>query len=167
MYDFLSYGSYNNNEMSGVYVRFTSRYHTKPRHFKQWSMKAAARSSCPAPRSREIKREKKGKKRKERIPPHYWLPAWKRTRAGKLWMAMMESPVQLLDLKTLGIYPEYEDGGRLLSSPTTALLLFEARVSQSLISVSFAMVKVEWNQSMTRRGTVNSIPCANSTVMTV
>lgn len=90
MYDFLSYGSYNNNEMSGVYVRFTPRYHTKPRHFKQWSMKAAARSSCPAPATDpgEIK-----KKKKKGTPPrtHHWLPAWKRTLAGKLWMAMMES----------------------------------------------------------------------------
>lgn len=49
-------------------------------------------------------------------------------------MAMMESPIQLLDLETLGIYSEYEDGGRLLSS---AVSLFEARVSQSLISARF------------------------------
>ena len=60
-------------------------------------------------------------------------------------MAMMESPIQLLDLETLGIYPEYEDGGRLLSS---AVSLFEARVSQSLISARFLRDGKSWMKSI-------------------
>lgn len=104
-------------------------------------------SCCPllacllAPRSREItKKEKKGKERKKESIQQ-WLATCLEANTGReiLWMAMM--PIQLLDLKTLGIYP---DGGR----RQLALLLFEARVSQSMF-VSFAsMIKVEWNQSM-------------------
>ena len=108
-------------------------------------------SCCPllacllAPRSREItKKEKKGKERKKEKKKEsiqQWLATCLETNTGReiLWMAMM--PILLLDLKTLGIYP---DGGR----RQLALLLFEARVSQSTF-VSFAStVGKSWMKSI-------------------
>ena len=95
MYDFLSYGSYNNNEMSGVYVydlfRVTIQSHDTLNN-DLWKLLARLAPHTSPTNEKEGKKERKRERKGKKIAVYFRYLA---NSPRKPWMAPMESTVHL------------------------------------------------------------------------